>query len=205
MTQIKEKHIIQIQVDPDYPNELNWAVGIVKRNQGVDWQTSGNDSADETLEIIQTTLGEYGCDFDDDLLDGGMETSPAVVLLNEEVFCTTQIEGTHSWSACPYDEVGYLRDPHRHMFHIKAYKHVTHSNRDVEFIMLKHRIESYLLTNYGKPIKHHTGWEIADNKLICEFGEMSCEMIAKELIAQFDLSRCEVSEDGENGAEVTTL
>jgi hypothetical protein len=28
-------------------------------------------------------------------------------------------------------------------------------------------------------------------------------MIAKELIAKFNLSRCEVSEDGENGAIVT--
>jgi len=32
---------------------------------------------------------------------------------------------------------------------------------------------------------------------------MSCEMIARELIEHFNLSRCEVSEDGENGAIVT--
>jgi len=29
---------------------------------------------------------------------------------------------------------------------------------------------------------------------------MSCEMIAEELIKEFDLCRCEVNEDAENGA-----
>jgi hypothetical protein len=121
----------------------------------------------------------------------------------EEVFVTLQLEGIHNWPGCPFDEVAYLRDPHRHMFHIKANKVVTHSDRDVEFIMLKHRIEAYLLTTYGQPIVHDSGWEICDNKRVCVFGAMSCEMIAIELINEFDLCKCEVSEDGENGAIVT--
>lgn len=123
------------------------------------------------------------------------------------VYCTLQVEGTHNWPNCPYDEVDYLRVPHRHMFHIKAYKPVTHSDRDVEFIMLKHRIESYLLTSYGKPIMGDHNWEICDNKMICVFGAMSCEMIAEELIEKFGLSKCEVNEDNENGAivEVTEV
>lgn len=125
------------------------------------------------------------------------------IKVTEEVYCTLQVEGIHKWPECPFDEVAYLRDPHRHVFHIKAFKLVTHSDRDVEFIMLKHRIEAYLLTTYGQPIVHDTGWEICDNKRVCVFGAMSCEMIAKELITQFDLTRCEVSEDNENGAIVT--
>ena len=108
-----------------------------------------------------------------------------------EVFCTLQVEGTHSWPGCPYEEVAYLRDEHRHMFHIKAYKSVIHSDRDVEFIMLKHEIQIYL----------HTMYYWAKNK-IHRFGAKSCEMIAQELIDNFELSRCEVSEDGENGAIV---
>lgn len=124
--------------------------------------------------------------------------------MKTEVYCTLQIEGTHNWPNCPFDEVAYLRDPHRHMFGIKAYKEVNHDDRDVEFIMLKHRIEAYLLTKYGQPIKAAlTGWEICDNKRVCTFGAMSCEMLAKELIEEFSLSRCEVDEDGENGAIVS--
>ena len=119
--------------------------------------------------------------------------------MKTEVYCTLQIEGVHNWPECPFDEVGYLRDPHRHIFHIKAYKLVEHSDRDVEFIMLKHRIESYLHQNYYAPSASMMGvggpWH--------EFGARSCEMIAHELIEQFDLSRCEVSEDNENGAIVT--
>lgn len=110
----------------------------------------------------------------------------------ETVFCTLQIEGTHNWPDCPYAEVAYLRDIHRHVFHIKAYKKVTHSDRDVEFIMLKHQVRDYLRRNY---------W--VAKTMLCEFGAMSCEMIAKELIEHFDLIACEVNEDNENGAFVS--
>ena len=115
--------------------------------------------------------------------------------VTEEVFCTLQVEGIHCWPKCPFDEVAYLRDPHRHMFHVKAHKYVTHSDRDVEFIMLKRQIVEYLIFKYAD----------RDNEdpFMCTFGAMSCEMIAKELIDKFDLYKCEVSEDGENGAIVT--
>ena len=113
--------------------------------------------------------------------------------MKTEVYCTLQVEGTHNWPNCPFDEVDYLRVPHRHVFHIKAYKEVTHSDRDVEFIMLKHEIQDYLNTIYYNRISR-----------TCLFGAMSCEMIAVELIEEFELSRCEVNEDNENGAIVTT-
>lgn len=114
-----------------------------------------------------------------------------------EVYCTLQIEGTHNWKDCPFDEVAYLRDDHRHVFHIKAHKKVNHDDRDIEFIMLKHNIIKYLNERY-----------YCGGISMCEFGSMSCEMIANELISQFELDVCEVSEDGENGAIVriqTTL
>jgi len=125
--------------------------------------------------------------------------------MKTEIYCTLQVEGTHNWPDCPFEEVAYLRDPHRHMFGVKAYVEVKHDDRDVEFIRLKHRIESYLLTTYGQPILEPLGWEICDNKRICIFGATSCEMLAKELIKQFNLSRCEVDEDGENGAIVNAM
>jgi len=111
--------------------------------------------------------------------------------ITTEVYCTLQIEGTHNWPNCPFDEVDYLRVPHRHIFHIKAYAEVNHDDRDIEFICLKHRIEEYFVRYRD------------DVKKICVFGAKSCEMIARELITEFGLTRCEVNEDNENGAILT--
>lgn len=109
-----------------------------------------------------------------------------------EVFCTLRVEGIHFWPDCPIEEVSYLRDPHRHLFGIKAFKKVTHDDRDVEFIWFKHEIQEYLMDKY-----------VDTSFRLCVFGAMSCEMLANELIDKFDLTRCEVDEDGENGAIVT--
>lgn len=103
------------------------------------------------------------------------------------VFCTVQFQGIHQWANCPFEEVKYLRDLHRHIFHVKAYKQVYHNDRDVEFIMLKNAITIYLNNRFLNSI----------------MGSMSCEMLAEELIEKFDLCKCEVNEDGENGAIVT--
>lgn len=117
---------------------------------------------------------------------------PKTVKISTEVYCTLQVEGVHHWPGCDIKEVMYLERFHRHVFHIKAHKAVGHDDRDVEFIVLKHKLLSYFYDGFF------------DSKLkLFNFGSMSCEMIAKELIAKFNLSKCEVSEDGENGAIVT--
>ena len=108
-----------------------------------------------------------------------------------EVFCSLSIDGIHSWPNCPIDEVDFLRVDHRHMFHVKAYCKVTHSDRDVEFIQLKHRIQEYLGVKY---------WD--DKKMSHYLGAKSCEMLAIELIERFNLTKCEVNEDNENGSVV---
>lgn len=110
------------------------------------------------------------------------------------VYCTLQIPGIHRWLNCPYDEVKYLRDYHRHVFHIKATIQVCHDDRDVEFIMLKNKIDKYLREQYFDPTQQ-----------VCMFGDRSCEMIAQDLISTFSLIECEVSEDGENGSIVTVV
>lgn len=111
--------------------------------------------------------------------------------MKTEVYCSLQVEATHAWPGCPFDEVAYLRVPHRHVFFIKAYYPVAHSDRDVEFIMLKHRIQNYLHAMY-----------FSEKQQLHAFGSKSCEMLAEELIKEFELSRCDVSEDNENGAIV---
>jgi len=103
------------------------------------------------------------------------------------IIINLQIEGVHNWSTCNLDEVGFLKFPHRHIFYICCKKKVSHSDRDIEIIMLKREVEKYLKDKYGSP---------------CIFNSMSCEMIALELQKKFNLLYCSVLEDNENGAEV---
>jgi len=102
------------------------------------------------------------------------------------IICKLQVEGVHQWSKCPIEEVKFLRNPHRHIFYIICEKEVFHDDRDVEFIAFKRKITKYL-NKYS-------------NGEYLEFNNMSCEMIARELLLEFELLRCEVFEDNENGA-----
>ena len=109
------------------------------------------------------------------------------------VIARLQVEGIHQWKDCPLPEVEFLRYPHRHIFHINCEKEVFHDNRDVEFIMMKREILKYLNTQYQG---------IPADKGCLKFNNMSCEMIAQELLDKFKLVSCEVFEDNENGARV---
>lgn len=60
-----------------------------------------------------------------------------------------------------------------------------HDDRDVEFILLKREVEQAIRDQNGVGTD---GW--------------SCERWARHLVESLDLVRCEVSEDGENGAVV---
>ena len=79
------------------------------------------------------------------------------------------------------------------MFHITAHKVVSHNDRDTEFIKLKRDILAWLHKTYG------------GINTTAQLGAKSCEMLATELIEEFGLIECTVSEDGENGATVVPL
>lgn len=113
--------------------------------------------------------------------------------MRTNVIVTLKVEGTHNWPAAKsiFPEVAFLSDTHRHTFDITCKKKVNHDDRDVEFIMFKRDILDYIEINYlDTTLRTHS------------FGMRSCEMIAKELVEQFDLEYCSVFEDNENGAEV---
>lgn len=111
--------------------------------------------------------------------------------MKTSIFIRLQVEGVHCWPDCGIEEVNYLRNPHRHHFGVKAYLRVDGDNREVEFIQLKHKVTAFLGEKY---------WSQGGHCL--DFGGMSCEMIAKELVREFTFDRVIVDEDGENGAEV---
>ncbi len=105
--------------------------------------------------------------------------------LKISVIVRLQFEGIHSWPGAPQrGPTPFLREPHRHIFHVTATRPVTHGDRDVEFIQLKRMLLQECLACFGGP---HT---------------LSCEDMAAHLLKNFGLSRCEVSEDGENGGLV---
>ena len=109
------------------------------------------------------------------------------------VIVRLQVDGLHSFPAARelFPEVGFLADDHRHMFHIEAKVQVYHDNRDKEFIMLKRDIEEYLKRKYYRSVaRMHI------------FGAMSCEMIAREILEEFNCKSVKVWEDLENGAEI---
>lgn len=106
-----------------------------------------------------------------------------------EVYCKVNFEAVHNWPGVVnipgLEEVDYLQYPHRHVFVIRAYSKVTHTDRDVEFIWLAHQIEKFMKAQFP------------DGKL----GAMSCEMIGELILNNFPaVYKVDVSEDDENGA-----
>jgi|TARA_B110000263_G_C15132888_1_gene429709 hypothetical protein len=111
-------------------------------------------------------------------------------------------EGIHCYPAAAtdpklatgdWDDVSFLANPHRHIFHFRVNIEVFHDDRDIEFIQFKRWLESLYNAN--------------DAVLRLDF--KSCEMIADDLYLQIS-SRypgrkmvINVSEDNENGCEIS--
>lgn len=109
-------------------------------------------------------------------------------MLKNYVVIKTQFEGFHYWKDAP-EEVKFLRDLHRHIFHVRVEVPVKHENRDVEIILLKRFIDT-LCSILTEPIKK--------KGLSCE---QIATTIAKVTAVKYNINRCavEVLEDGENG------
>lgn len=95
----------------------------------------------------------------------------------------------HAWPQAP-DTVAFLRNTHRHVFHVKLSMPVTHSDRQKEFFL----VQRWLLAELP-----------AEDT---DLGSASCEDLATTLVRaaarEFECSvEVEVWEDGENGARVS--
>ena len=100
-----------------------------------------------------------------------------------------RFESLHKYEGAP-DEVAYLRNLHRHIFNYEVELEVYHDDRELEFIMVKHRLREFLAD---------TRWPETT----------SCEMMAinigNYLQSLYDFEReltVSVFEDNENGAKV---
>lgn len=107
-----------------------------------------------------------------------------------------EVEGFHNYpdaSKNHGDLVKFLEQSHRHIFKFNCKKRVNHDNRDEEFILLRRKVKQYINRKFP----------VFESSCECyDFGSMSCEMIAKNILKQFDFDSVEVSEDGENYAVV---
>ncbi len=119
--------------------------------------------------------------------------------MTTNIIINFSLEGFHFWKDAKkfLSEVAFLSNSHRHMFYFTCKKRVYHDDRDIEIIMFKRTIISYLSKKYGKKTNDK------DSTIsFLNFGGMSCEMIAKELLESFNLTYCSVLEDNENGASI---
>ena len=109
-----------------------------------------------------------------------------------------QIEGFHCFPMAKeiFPEVSFLSDRHRHIFHIECKKEVFHDDRDVEFILFKREVMSWLIDNYKINIT---------SSPVLDFGSLSCEAIARKLLETFELESASVFEDGENGSKIAKI
>ena len=104
------------------------------------------------------------------------------------IWITTQKELIHKYEQAP-DDVAFLRNEHRHIFHFKIYIEIKHDNRDIEFILFKRFCENII------------------NEMNINLDNKSCEMISKYIynkigvIYPYRKIKIEISEDNENGVE----
>lgn len=122
------------------------------------------------------------------------------------IYVKTQFTGFHCWPAAPA-EVAFLRNLHRHVFHVEVHLKVVHDDRDVEFFMFKEDLD--------RIIKQELLPSLVINP------HQSCEMLAKSLYEKLQTyayltenprypyfgltTKIIVSEDGENGAVIEII
>ena len=102
----------------------------------------------------------------------------------------TRFTGEHRWENAP-EEVDFLRNNHRHEFHVEVKVEQFHDDRDVEYIMLKRKVDDII-----------NEWPHDLDTTSCE---MMCDDLYQALSAHIEGERAyvvKVFEDGENGAEV---
>lgn len=118
-------------------------------------------------------------------------------MINRQIFVKFQKEGIHRYPAAATDpklatggddDVSFLANPHRHMFHFCVTISVEHNDRDIEFIQFKRELENQYKVS------------------LLSIDYKSCEMLAEDLIEYINekypgrTGQVEVSEDNENGA-----
>lgn len=116
----------------------------------------------------------------------------AIFQISRRIKVKTSFDALHCWPNAP-EEVAFLRNPHRHQFHVTVILSVVHEDRDLEFFIIKDRVDYWLHRNFDK----------------CDLGPMSCETMGEQIGTYLDslypnrLVSVEVAEDGINSAIIS--
>ncbi len=88
----------------------------------------------------------------------------------------TDFEAIHNWPECPYEEVSFLKYPHRHKIIVSVLIETT-DDRQIEFFMLKKKVDESIKEMYGdyfiKDLGRKSMEEISNNildRLLNEYG-----------------------------------
>lgn len=99
----------------------------------------------------------------------------------------------HYWEDAP-EKVSFLRNIHRHVFHVITKIAVTTNDREIEYFLLQEEIEKYI-----------------EEVVIPMDSRKSCELMALSILSYLKLQypgrkiEVEVNEDGENGSIATNF
>lgn len=111
--------------------------------------------------------------------------------MRKSILIKNEISGMHRWPDAP-DNVGFLRNPHRHVFTIVTEIEVRHDDRELEFFTVQLKIQSHLNTTN-----------------LMDGGSTSCEQLATN-VARYVIDTfgerevtCTVYEDNENAGRIT--
>ncbi len=114
--------------------------------------------------------------------------------MKKYVTVKTSFEGFHRFPGAP-EEVSYLKELHRHIFNVSAKIEVFHDDRELEFIMVKHRLNQFLA---GLPIAKKE----ANTAMSCEMVATQVANLLVDLYGDHRDLEISVDEDGENGSIV---
>lgn len=106
---------------------------------------------------------------------------------------TDRFEDFHRYIDAP-EEVNFLKNLHRHLFHVTVKLQVEKIDREVEFFIFKKDLAIYISWL-------RTDLMIGGNKMSCE---MMADYLAKKIMSKYKYRdvEVEVSEDGENSGIV---
>ncbi len=80
----------------------------------------------------------------------------------------TQFEALHCWPECPYDDVAFLKNKHRHMVYVTV-RISTDTDREIEFFMFKRSVDATIDNLFG-------------SERLKDIGTRSMEIVANELL-----------------------